>query len=618
MLSPSSLKNLLPVFVFCVCIPASRSGEVAASTNPALSAAYDGRPLDYWIRQSRASDRQVKVDDVVRALTAALGDASAEARVAAADALGVLGKAAKPAAQALVAQLDHESAWLRTASSETLAVLGADALPELVEGLKKMPVAAKLRIALVLADIGPAAKSAVPFLREQAKGDAVAIADRIEGAIAAIEETVSSDGKRGAGDIKTPPLEAPGPRSTDIDWPGFRGPRRDGICAETGLLQEWPVGGPPLVWKIEGIGRGYSSVAIAGDRLFTMGDRPVPEGEAQFLICIDLKSRRELWASRVGPPHQDGGPRCTPTIDADRAYALGTDGDLVCAATSDGTIRWQRNLAKDFGGRMMSVWKFSESPLVDGDRVLCTPGGADAAIVALEKAGGDTLWRAAIPEMGPKGKDGAGYSSMVAAEIAGVRQYVQLLGRGVVGVDAEKGHFLWGYNPIANGVANIPTPFVCGDHVIASTAYNTGFALLHITREGDAWRANEKYFLPASVVQNHHGGMVMVGRYLYGGDGQNKGDPFCLEVRSGEMMWKEKATGRGSAAILYADRRIIFRYDRGPIHLVEASPDAYRVRGEFTPLQGKGPAWAHPVIHRGLLYLRHGDVLAVYDLRAKS
>ncbi|MCC6352569.1 MAG: PQQ-binding-like beta-propeller repeat protein [Verrucomicrobiae bacterium] len=598
--------------VFLVSLAAGLPGRLGAE-----AFVFDGKPLEHWVGEAKSPARKEDVGKVVRALTAALSDPVAEARVAAGDALGALGKAAKPAAAALVAQMDHESPWVRTAASETLAVLGAEALPELVEGFKKMPVSGKVRIGLIFEAIGAGAKPVVPFLREQAKGDAAAMADRIEAIIAMIEGADAAQGKRGGGGSGDGVLERRPPREADTDWPGFRGPRRDGVCAETGLLKEWPGGGPPLAWKAEGLGRGYSSVSIVGERLFTMGDRAEGGGEAQFLLCLDLTSKRQLWAARVGGPNSDGGPRCTPTVDGDRVYALGTDGDLVCASTADGSVRWQRNLAKDFGGKMMSVWKFSESPLVDGDRVVCTPGGPDAAVVALDKLKGETLWKCAIPDLGPKGKDGAGYSSIAVAEIHGVRQYVQLMGRGAVGIAAEDGRFLWGYNPIANGVANIPIPVVCGSHVIVSTAYNTGCALLHIVREGGAWRADEAYFLPGRVLQNHHGGMVMVGRYLYAGDGPNKGDPTCLEVATGEIMWKEKAAGRGSAAVLYADGHVIFRYDRGPVHLVEATPEAYRVKGEFTPLQGKGPAWSYPVIHRGMLYLRHDDLLAVYDVRAK-
>ena len=272
------------------------------------------------------------------------------------------------------------------------------------------------------------------------------------------------------------------------DWPQFRGPNRDGICSETGLLREWPKDGPKLLWKINGLGKGYSSVAIAGGKLFTMGDRAdAGQAKAQRSWPSTWQPARKLWATRIGPPHKDG-PRCTPTVDGPRLYAIGTEGDLVCLETATGQVRWRKNFAKDFGGKMMSGWKFSESPLVDAQRSVCTPGGKQATMVALDKQTGEVIWKCAVPDLGPRGRDGAAYASMVVAEIAGVRQYVQLLGRGVVGVEAKTGRFLWGYNAVANNIANIPTPVVRGDYVFCSTAYDTGSALLKIVRNGDRFR----------------------------------------------------------------------------------------------------------------------------------
>ncbi|NUQ66133.1 MAG: PQQ-binding-like beta-propeller repeat protein, partial [Pirellulales bacterium] len=392
------------------------------------------------------------------------------------------------------------------------------------------------------------------------------------------------------------------------------GPNRDAISADTGLLDQWPESGLQLLWKLEGVGKGYSSVSIAGGRLFTMGDRPDGDGQSQFLIAFDLDTRKELWAAKVGPPHSDG-PRSTPTVDGQSVYAVGTDGDLVCLDVENGNVRWQKNFARDFGGKMMSVWKFSESPLVDGDRVVCTPGGPDATLVALNKQTGETIWKSAVPALGPKGKDGAGYSSAVAADIAGVRQYVQLLGRGVVGVEAETGRFLWGCNSVANGTANITSPVVHGDCVFASTSYGTGSALLKIVRDGESFRAEEVYFLDQNQFQNHHGGVVVVGDYLYGGHGQNKGEPACIELATGKIAWKAEAPARGSAAVVYADGHVIFRYDRGQVVLVKAAPEAFKIQGEFTPLTAAGPAWSYPVVHEGKLYLRHGNLLACYALK---
>lgn len=402
------------------------------------------------------------------------------------------------------------------------------------------------------------------------------------------------------------------------DWPQFHGPNRDAQCTETGLLREWPEDGPKLLWKIEGLGKGYSTVSITGGKILTMGDRTPPgQRESQFVVALDLASRRELWATRVGPPHDDG-PRCSPTVDGELLYAVGTDGDLVCLETDSGKLRWQKSFGRDFGGRMMSGWKFSESPLVDGQKLVCTPGGKDATIVALDKKTGELIWKCGVPDIGSRGKNGAGYSSMIAAEIDGVRQYIQIVGRGAVGVEAETGRFLWGYNRIANRVANIPTPVVRGDYVFVTTSYKTGSALLKLTRSSDDFQVEEVYFLGPREFENHHGGVVLIGDHIYGGDGQNNGTPVCLEFMTGKISWKPRAPGRGSAAVLYADGHLYFRYQDGLIALVEATPAAFRLKGTFRTAVKLGNSWPHPVIHQGKLYLRDQDVLMCYDVRVGS
>ena len=352
------------------------------------------------------------------------------------------------------------------------------------------------------------------------------------------------------------------------DWPRFRGPDSTGICPETGLIKEIPDSGLPLLWELKGCGTGYSSVSIVDGRLFTMGDRPDGDGKSQqFVIAFDLQTRKELWATKIGPPHSDGS-RCTPTIDGDRLYALGTDSDLVCLDTATGTLKWKKNLQDDFGGKMMSMWKWSESPLVDGDKVVCTPGVQDAVLVALNKNTGDLIWKSEMPDIGSRGKDGAGYTTIVAADIDGVRQYLTIVGRGAIGVAADTGKFLWGYNGIANNVANITSPVVRDRHVFVTTSYKTGSALLKLTRNGDVFDVEEVYFLTPKEFENHHGGVVLVGDYLYGGDGQNDGTPVCLEFLTGKIMWKaekwkREARAQRSAAVLYADGDLYFRYERG-------------------------------------------------------
>ena len=402
------------------------------------------------------------------------------------------------------------------------------------------------------------------------------------------------------------------------DWPQFRGPNRDGKCTETGLLKTWPEGGPKLLWKLEGLGRGFSTISIVGGKFYTMGDRtPAGEEEGQFVLAYDLKTRKELWATRIGPPHPggDGGPRSTPTVDGDLLYVVGTDGDLACLETATGKIVWHKNFEKDFGGRMMSMWKYSESPLVDGEKLVCTPGGKQAMIVALNKKTGETIWKCAVPPLGNRGKEGAGYCSMIVAEIDGVRQYVQIIGRGAVGVDAETGKFLWGYNKIANSVANIPTPVVQDGYVFVTTSYETGSALLKPTRRGSQWDAGEVYFLKYRDFENHHGGIVLVGDHVYGGSGRNSGKLVCVDFKTGKIAWSQPPVGRGSAALLYADGNLIYRYEDGTMALVEANPKEFKLRGTFKTAVVLGKSWPYPVIHDGKLYLRDQDVLMCYDDR---
>jgi outer membrane protein assembly factor BamB len=405
---------------------------------------------------------------------------------------------------------------------------------------------------------------------------------------------------------------------TGADWPGWRGPGRDARSAETGLLPQWPAGGPPLAWSAKGLGGGLSSVAVVGNRIYTMGDK---DG-AQFVLALDEANGKILWSTKVGAPWDDeyGGPRSTPTVDGALLYALGSHGDLVCLESATGKERWRKNLAKDFGGQMMSSWLWSESPLVDGDRLIVTPGSREAGLVALDKRTGATVWKAALPALGGQGKDGAGYSSVVISEGAGVKQYVQLMGRGVVGIRASDGKYLWGYTQVANGVANIPTPIVKGNFVFASTGYQTGSVLLELSKSGDGVAARQVYFLPPTTFQNHHGGMVLVGDHIYAGHGHNKGFPICLELATGKVVWGGdiRNQGTGSAAVMYADGRIYMRYQNGVVVLVEATPAGYSEKGSFTIPNVTNPSWPHLVVSDGKLYVREQDTLYVYDVRKKA
>jgi outer membrane protein assembly factor BamB len=399
-------------------------------------------------------------------------------------------------------------------------------------------------------------------------------------------------------------------------WPQWRGAGRDDVATDKGLLQEWPEGGPALVWTASKLGDGYSSVVIDDGRIYTTGDRK----DGEYLICLSDADGKEIWAKRIGDAWKDGGARSTPAIAAGSreskplVYALTPNGDLVCLSAADGAAVWQKNLAKDFGGKMMSGWGFSESPLIDGERIICTPGADDAAVVALDRKTGEELWRAKVEKCG-----GAGYSSIVKCKAGGVEQYVTVLGKsgGAIGVRAADGKLLWRNATVAGKVANIPTPIVRGDFVFYSTGYDDGgSAVLKIVAKGNELAAEEVWHKDANELRNHHGGVVLVGDYLYGGHGQNQGFPFCVNFMTGENLWpKKRGPGERSAAVTYADGRLYFRYENGVMALIDADATECRVVSTFKIPEGKTPSWAHPVVAGGRLYLRDKDRLLSYDVR---
>ena len=407
------------------------------------------------------------------------------------------------------------------------------------------------------------------------------------------------------------------------DWPQWRGSNRDGRSPETDLLQEWPEGGPPLAWKASGVGSGFSSISVVGGRIFTMGD--LEDGQHVFALKED--GGEILWKTKVGPIHEDeyGGPRSTPTTDGDLIYMTNTEGDVICLEAASGKEVWRVSMTENYESYLMKAmgsydWKYAESPLVDGDQVVVTPGHIRAVMVALNKKTGEEIWMTRGGRIGPLGSDGAAYSSIVVTEIAGVRQYVQLVGRGVIGVDAATGEMLWSYNRVANDIANIATPIVTGNHVFASTGYGTGAALLEISRneETEEWEAREVYFLEADTLQNHHGGLILDQGTIYTGSGHNKGFPVAVAFDSGEVAWGPiRNDGQSSAAITYADGRVYFRYQNGLMILVEANPEEYIEHGSFPIPDAKKPSWSHPVVANGKLYLREQDNLFSYDITAQ-
>ena len=392
------------------------------------------------------------------------------------------------------------------------------------------------------------------------------------------------------------------PLALAADWPQFRGPHRDDISSDTGLLQSWPKEGPPLVWHIKGLGSGYSSVSVVGDRVYTLGNA----GNMSKVFALARDDGHVVWSAVVGPT--GGNLGSTPTVNGDRIYALGQQGDLVCLKARDGKRIWHHNLVKDFDGAM-GGWRYCESPLVNGEHVIVTPGGKEATMVALDKKTGATVWKCAIPLKSPQ----AGYSSIVIATVGGVKQYVQLLNGGLAGVSTD-GKPLWVYERLGPNTANIPTPVVLGDHIFAVAGYGKGGVLLKLTANGKKVKADEVYF--NRKLTNKHGGVVVVDGRAYA-DTDDRGRPFCADVKTGKILWKRKGDegeGHGSASVTYADGRLYFQFANGVIALVEPSPDGYKETGSFK-IKTDGPAWAHPVVVGGRLYLREGDALSCFDVR---
>ena len=382
------------------------------------------------------------------------------------------------------------------------------------------------------------------------------------------------------------------------DWPQWRGPNRDGISKDTGLLKEWPENGPPLIWKITGAGNGYSSLAIAGGRLFTMGVR----GGREYVLAFDVATGKEIWATPNGSVFkndQGDGPRGTPTVDGNRLFALGGNGDLSCIETEAGRVVWTLNILQKFGGSNPR-WGISESPLVIGEKVLVNAGGPNASLVALNKKDGSVIWKTQ--------SDSAGYSSAMPVQVGGTTQIVFFTDLRAVGVDLKDGKFLWSYPRASNKTANVATPVVKGNRVFLSSDYGTGAGLVEIKDDGSA---QEVYF--TKQMRNHHSSSILIGDYLYG---FSSGILTAMRFDTGAVAWRDRSVGKGSLA--YADGQLYALSENGVVGLIDATPTGYVERGRFRIPQDSLPTWTHPVVTGGRLYLRDQNTIYAFDVRAKK
>lgn len=394
------------------------------------------------------------------------------------------------------------------------------------------------------------------------------------------------------------------------DWPQFHGPRRDNRSVETGLLKRWPEGGPKLVWKAQGLGQGFSTVAIADGIIYTAGNID----KDTVITAMDM-SGKEIWKRKNGPAYTRSHPgtRSTPTIVEGKLYNMNGDGDLICLHARTGSTIWALDVMEKFQGRMIS-WGISESPLVDGDNVICCPGGKEVSMAALDKDTGDTRWT--CTEAGDK----PSYTSPMIVDYQGLRQIVTVMYDSAIGVAAETGKLLWQYPHKVRFGANCDMPIYHDGHVFLFGTWGRGATMLKLNVEGDdcsveeVWRTTE--------LDNEHGGVMIVDGYIYGqSDGDHKRRHLaCLEMKTGKTMWTARELhGERSASLTFAEGMLYVVSDLGEVGLVRPNPKRLEIVSQFElPKGGKGEVYAHPVIFGGCLYIRHGQFLYVYDVRAEK
>jgi outer membrane protein assembly factor BamB len=399
-------------------------------------------------------------------------------------------------------------------------------------------------------------------------------------------------------------LLATGPLAA-ADWPQWRGPTRNDHSSDKGLLKYWPKDGPKRAWLNDGVGLGYAGYSVADGKLFTMGLR---EGQ-ELLIALDAATGKELWATPAGPRYPNNwgdGPRMTPTVAGDRVFAIGGQGLLVCASAKDGKVLWTKSLVSDLGGKLQD-WGYTESPLVVGDVVICTPGGSQGTLAGLDTQTGKVVWRSKDVT------DNAQYSSPILISHEGKPQVVQLIMNKVFGVDPKSGALLWKHD-FPGRVAVIPTPIYSDGIVYVTAGYGVGCAAFKLGPGNSV----EPLYQDNKVMKNHHGGVVLVGGHLYGhSDGAGW---VCQELATGKEVWSHKGFGKG--AVHYADGMLYCLDERsGDVALVEANTQGWKevARFKLAPLSEKrsrqGGIWPHPVVVNGRLYLRDQEYLHCFDVK---
>lgn len=417
-----------------------------------------------------------------------------------------------------------------------------------------------------------------------------------------LELATSSEADPGTTDEFLPAALAQRAAGTQPYWPRFHGPNFDNCSPDKGLLRSWPADGPPLRWKVTGIGEGYSSVTLADGRIFTAGNI----GDKTVVTGLNLAGQI-LWQSENGRAWTESypGTRGTPTIDGPRVYHLSPLGQLSCYVAATGKLLWTVNVLERFRSRNIT-WALAESVLIDGERVICCPGGPEVSVVALDKMSGRTVWQA------PSTGDLAGYASPSLGEFAGRRIIFTMNAKAVIGVDADTGELLFRHEHQTAYDVNVQMPIFRDGHVFISTGYGSGAKLLRLVPAGG--KLDVELVWHERSFDNHHGGVLYLDGFLYGSN--HRGQWMCLRFTTGEIMYRHAGVGKGS--LTYADGMLYVLSERGVVGLVEATPYQHRVVSQFRlPPDGTGPSWAHPVVIGGTLYIRHGNVLYAYNVRAQ-
>ena len=391
------------------------------------------------------------------------------------------------------------------------------------------------------------------------------------------------------------------PNLTSVDWPQWRGPKRDGISRERGWRRDRGSSGPPILWQRHTSGPGYSGLAVVRNRLYTM----MQDGPTEAVVCWDAETGRELWRRRYAArfvSDQGSGPRATPTVDDNRVYTLGATGILHCLDERTGAVQWRRDLVADFGGHIPE-WGVAASPLIDGDWLYVTPGGAqDTSVVCLEKKSGKVRWTSL--------NDRPAYSSPVIATAAGVRQLILLTGEGLVSLSLEEGRLYWRLPWSTSMDCNVATPICHGDEIFISSGYGKGCALLRVVARG-AGALDVETMYAHRRMRNHFSTSVLYEGHLYGFDETRL---VCMEWATGKLRWEARGFRKGS--VLISDGHLIILGENGKLALAEATPEAYRELCSVRVTRGR--CWTVPTLAGGKLFIRDPRRIVCYDLRHPS